>query len=302
MKTKIVIKGTDIGRPAERPPKTDWKIELLKKILKLFQYISPQKSAKVVWHYFTMPGGVRFSEPQKKILTTAAVCETSYRGDTIKSYKWGNGEKKVLICHGWRSKTADFRKMIDLLHHSGYTVEGIDMRAHGHSEGKHTALPEFRDMIKGHISKNGPYEAVIGHSLGAISSGIALSELPKEFLPKHFFIIAAPPYMSYFFDDLIKEVGLNDNVLKYMYGLVKTTYHEELDYFDLRSKNKGDNLKQVDTHLIYCEDDQVIPFAKGLELESAWPHASFVHVKGLGHYKIIANEEIIQYIKDTVEK
>jgi len=189
--------------------------------------------------------------------------------------------------------------MINKFLAEGYQVEAIDMRAHGNSQGKHTAMPEFRDIIKDHIAKNGPYHAVVGHSIGALASGIALSELGSAFQPKHFYVLAAPPYIRYFFKDIVSDVGCNEHVYQAMCGMVKERYHHSIDYFDLRLKES--DLKDVDTHLFYCEDDQVIPFGKGEELEAAWTHASFVHVKGLGHYKIMANDSIISYISNSMK-
>ena len=298
MVTHIEIKGEDISRPAERPPKTNWKVELIKKGLGFLQHASPKKSAEIIWHYFTLPGSVRFNDPQKSIIEKAETQQSSYRGDIIKWHKWGTSGPKVLLCHGWRSKSADFRKMILRLVDAGYVVEAVDMRAHGNSQGKHTALPEFRDIIKRHISKNGPYEVIIGHSLGALGAGIVLSELGKALQPKHFFVISAPPYVRYFFEDIINEIGCNKHVYEAMCGLVKERYHQPIDYFDLRIKMN--DLKSIKTHLFYCEDDQVVPFEKGTELEKVWTHAAFVHVKGLGHYKIMANDSIIDYILNSL--
>ncbi|WP_425390021.1 alpha/beta fold hydrolase [Ekhidna sp.] len=299
MVTHIEIKGEDISRPAERPPKTNWKIEIIKKGLSLLQHASAKKSASIIWHYFTMPGRVGYTEPQRQIIKDAHVSQSSYKGDLIKHYKWGTSGPKILLCHGWRSKAADFRRMIKKFVAEGYQVEAIDMRGHGNSQGRHTAMPEFRDIIKNHISKNGPYQTVVGHSIGALASGIALSELGPAFQPKHFFMIAAPPYIRYFFKDIVNDVGCNESVYLAMCGLVKEHYHHSIDYFDLRIK--ANDLKNIDTHLFYCEDDQIIPFSKGEELEDAWPHASFVHVKGLGHYKIMANDSIISYIENVMK-
>ncbi|NQZ76044.1 MAG: alpha/beta hydrolase, partial [Ekhidna sp.] len=291
-------KGEDISRPPERPPKSNWKIEIIKKGLGLLQHASPKKSAEIIWHYFTLPGRVGFTEAQEAILKESAVSQVNYQGDFIKSYVWGNADKKILLCHGWRSKAADFRRMINSFVKKGYQVEAIDMRAHGHSQGKHTALPEFRDIIKSHIAKNGPYETVIAHSIGSLASGLALSELGPALHPKNFFIISGPPYVRYFFKDIINDVGCNDAVYQEMCSLVKEKYHQSVDYFDLRLKTNA--LKDINTHLMYCEDDQIVSFQRGEELEEAWPHASFVHVKGLGHYKIMANESIISYISSKI--
>jgi pimeloyl-ACP methyl ester carboxylesterase len=298
--TYIAIENEDMSRPANRPEKTNWKIELIKKGLNVLQHASPKKSAEIVWHYFTMPGRTNFSDPQLALLNTAEIIESTYRGDKIIGYRWGKEGPKVLLCHGWRSKVADFRRMIISFVEAGYVVEGIDMRAHGRSEGKQTALPEYRDIIKNHIAENGPYDVVIGYSLGGIASGVALSELSTSLHPQHYFVLSAPPYVRYFFSDIIEEIGCKKSVYHAMCDLIKVNYHQDIDYFDLR--DKVSLLNHLDTHLLYCEDDEVVPFGKGEELETSWPKASFVHAKGLGHYKIISNSSIIKYIIKTVQK
>lgn len=298
-KTKIEVKGVDIKRPDDRPAKTNWKIELIKKGLSVLQHAAPKKSAEIIWHFFTMPGRTKFSEPQKELLLRSSTSESNYRGDKIVSYTWGTSGPRVLLCHGWRSKTADFRRMIEAFLQAGYVVEGLDLRAHGNSEGKHTALPEYKEILKNHLVKNGPYEVILGYSMGAAAIGLVLNEVSPVLHPKQFFVIAGPPFVRYFFKDLVEEVGCNESVYEAMCAMVEEYYYQTVDYFDLR--DKGDYLKEINTHLVYCEDDQIIPFEKGLDLEKSWPHARFVHVKGLGHYKIIVNEAIINYIINSIK-
>jgi pimeloyl-ACP methyl ester carboxylesterase len=299
-KTTIEVEGVDIKRPNDRPAKTNWKIELIKKGLSVLQHAAPKKSAEIIWHYFTMPGRTKLSESQKELLARAVTNESNYKGDKIISYKWGTSGPKVLLCHGWRSKTGDFRRIVEAFLKAGYVVEGLDLRAHGNSEGKHTALPEYKEILKNHLIKNGPYDVVLGYSMGAIAAGLVLSEVSHVLHPKHYFILAGPPYVRYFFKDIVDDVGCNENVYEAMCQMVEDVYYQPIDYFDLR--NKESELRNIDTHLLYCEDDQMIPFEKGLELEKAWPHAKFVHVRGLGHYKIIVNEAILSYIINTVKK
>jgi esterase/lipase len=262
--------------------------------MKAVQYASPKKVAAVVWHYFTRPGRVNFTPPQEALIARAEKGEMYYRGDRIVTYRWGKGEHRVLLVHGWRSKVADFRRMIEALTAAGYEVHGFDLRAHGHSEGKHTAVPEYRDMIRNYIFKTGKFHAVLGYSVGGISAGITLAEMSPEWQPKVFFIVAAPPYIRYFFKDIVREAGLNDAVYEKMAGMVKEIYREDIDYFDLRNKNTA--LKEIEKHLIYCENDETIPFEKGQELVKAWVDSHFVHASGFGHYKIISREEIIRYV------
>jgi esterase/lipase len=284
----------DIGRPRERPPKTNWKIELLKKGVSMIQHVSPRTASNIIWSQFTKPGRSRFTPAQQELVDQAEIGRISYFGHELTTYRWGDHGPKVLLSHGWNSKIADFRKMIDALVNSGYVVEGIDMKAHGNSGGSRTALPEIRDVLKQYYVKNGPYRAVIGYSIGGIAAGIMVSELSESIQPEQLFLIAAPSHTRYFFYDVVKGLGYKDKVYHEMCSLVNENYFESIDYFDLR--NKVDQLCKPNIHLVYCENDQTVPFDKGIELKNTFKDAQFVHAKGLGHYKIIAYNEVIDYI------
>ncbi len=290
----------DTSRPSERPPKSNWKTKMIQKGLATLQHISPTKTAEVVWHYFTKPGAVRFKESHLELLEQAETFTNSYNGYAIQGYRWGTSGPKVLLAHGWRSKISDFRRMIYALVEAGYVVEGLDMKGHGRSEGKHTALPEMRDVIKDHYVKEGPYHAVIGYSIGGLAASMVLSEVAPALQPKHLFIISSPPYVRYFFKDIIDDLGFNHNVYEEMSKLVKVNYHEDIDYFDLRDKQE--QLKGIDKTLIYDEIDKTVPFERGEELYKHYPDAHFVHTKGLGHYKIIAFDGVFNIILKQMGK
>lgn len=298
-KFKIEAETPQSKPNTHRSKKTSRKMELLKKSLRAYQYIAPQKVARIIWSYFTKPNRARFKEKHELLIQKAVTGTINYRNLKIVHYTWGTGDRRVLLCHGWNSKIADFRRMIEHLVDAGYTVEGIDMPAHGKSEGTHTALPEYRDILKEHCIKNGPYHAIVGYSLGGIAAGIVQSELDKQHRSTNLFIIAAPPYVRYFFADIVKkELKLSDKVYQIFCGLIEKYYHQSVDYFDLRTKTE--QLKSTNIHLIYDENDDTVPFGKGLEMRKAFPESNWVHTKGLGHYKIIAHDQVIDYISKMI--
>ncbi len=302
MKEIIYIKtnNTDTKRPSERPPKTNWRMEMVKKALKSLQHVSARKTAEIVWHYFTQPGRVGFTPAQKAFIDKAEKFETTYHNQKIQHYRWGTTGPKILVSHGWRSKASDFRRMIEALLEAGYVVEGIDMVAHGKSEGTQTALPEFRDILKDHYVKYGPYEAIIGHSLGGLAAGMVSSELAKDYQPKQLFLIAFPPYIRYFFKDIIASLGFKDEVYENFCLLVDKHYDQPIDYFDLRTKTK--ELDGIDLHFIYDEHDETVPLIRGHEIRDAYPEAQFVQTSGLGHYKIMAHEIINDYLLKNLKQ
>lgn len=298
--TYISVSLKDRSRPAGRPPKTNWKIELIKKGMKALQHASPKKVAEVVWHFFTIPGKVYFSEPQRQLIARAELGEMTYKGDKIVTYKWRANGPKILLCHGWRSKAADFRKMIEAFLAVGFQVEAVDNHAHGMSEGKHTAMPEYREIIREYIKDNGPFDIAIGYSMGGSALAVALSELPAELKPKKLFLIGAPPYITVFFKDILAQAGLKRPVYEKMLEFGEAQYGHPMDYFDLRTKSK--ELAGIEKFLIYCEDDETIPFAQGMELyEALNKDCHFAQVRGFGHYKIISNEKIINHIHEQLK-
>lgn len=284
----------DTSRPKDKPAKTNQKLELVKKVISVLQHFSSKSVAKIIWHFFTLPGKAKFNELQRALIDSAKQSKQSYNGYDIVSYKWGNNGPKVLLAHGWRSKIADFRKMIEVLVAEGYVVEGIDMKAHGQSSGEHTALPEFRDIIKKYYVKNAPYHAVIGYSMGGIATGIVLSEISKELQPEKLFLIAAPSYVRYFFKSAVEESGCNEAVYNRLCDMVEERYGENIDYFDLRGK--VEELSQTEIHLIYDECDKMVPFKYGIELKELLKDSYFVHTRGIGHYKIIVYPEVLSYL------
>ncbi len=296
-KTTFIDAGhQDTSRPKDRAPKSNRKLEFIKKSLKVIQHVSPAFAAKVIWNFFTTPGKPKFSENQLEFLGKAHHMDFQYRGCTIKAYSWGEGRRKILLAHGWRSKSADFRKMVEALVEEGFQVHGVDMKAHGNSEGKASALPEFRDILDHMVHAHGPYYAIVGYSLGGIATGVVLERLVH--LPEKVFIISSPPFVRYFFKDTVmRDVGCNERVYEAMSGMVQKYYGEPIEYFDLRIKA----LDKVELHLMYDEDDQVVPMERGLELKEAHPQAHWVQSKGLGHYKIIAHPEIIKYLVRNLE-
>lgn len=297
--TLIDANTEEANRIVQRPPKFNWYVNLLKKSLLGLQYIAPKKTAEIIWHYFTKPGPAFYTEAQEQILKEAKVDRITYQGHELFTYRWGTSGPKVLLSHGWRSKVADYRRMIDALVAAGYVVEGIDMKAHGQSDGKHSALPEFTEILKNYYVKHGPYHAVIGYSLGGLAAGMMLSEITKEIHPTHLILIATPPYARYFFYDIIKDLKCKDDIYHLFCELVAKNYHHSIDYFDLRDKMPW--LQDTRLHLIYDEHDKTVNLEKGKELWQFAPEASFVHTKGLGHYKVIAYERVIEHIVRAIQ-
>ncbi|WP_258103531.1 alpha/beta fold hydrolase [Marinoscillum sp. MHG1-6] len=289
----ITSQNPNSGRQSTRKQSSGQ--EWIKRGLRVMQHFSAPKTAEIIWNFAVRPHRRKFTAKQVALIERAETSTIEYRGATLTTYRWGSGARKVLLCHGWNSRVADFRRMIETLVEAGFTVEGIDMKAHGQSEGKSTALPEFCEVLQSYYHEHGPYYALVGYSMGGLAAGIVTSELSDYLKPEQLIIISAPPYVRYFFSDLVKkDIGCNEQVYEHMCDLVHHNYDQSIDHFDLREKTS--ELSKQNITLIYDEDDQTVPFQKGQELHRHYPNATWVHTRQMGHYNIISEHQVIKLI------
>ena len=110
--------------------------------------------------------------------------------------------------------------------------------------------------------------------------GIVLSEVGEKFQPQHLFLIASPPYVQFFFAQIIRELGCKKAVDDAFIGRVEEVYHQPISHFDLRSKVK--ELRGINKLFVYCENDEMIPFKQGRELYDCHENKNFLQARGFG--------------------
>ncbi|HTE01598.1 MAG TPA: alpha/beta hydrolase [Mucilaginibacter sp.] len=93
-------------------------------------------------------------------------------------FKWGNGNRKVLITHGWGSKAADFTELIAALREiDDLQIIAFDAPGNGSSEGELSNLLLFILAVKAIVSAYGTPDIWIGHSLGGMANVMAVKEI-----------------------------------------------------------------------------------------------------------------------------
>ena len=90
---------------------------------------------------------------------------------SVQVYEWGQGDRIVIILHGWGSSAARFTRMAELLQARGWHVLVPDAPGHGASPGRSSSLPQFIAALDAIVARFGAPRALVGHSLGAL--GIA---------------------------------------------------------------------------------------------------------------------------------
>lgn len=98
---------------------------------------------------------------------TARIVHTTPRSHVIHVFEQpGTSKGKILMTHGWMSKTVFMVGIIDALYRDGYSVYAIDFPAHGESKGIRVNWLDSVQAIVEAQKHLGPFDAAVGHSYG----------------------------------------------------------------------------------------------------------------------------------------
>lgn len=248
----------------------------------------------------------RFKTPAYELdaLGSASEEEIEVNGLAVKVYIW-NGEKvsnthsspTVLFIHGWTGRGTQIAKYIEPLNAMGYRVLSFDGPAHGRTPGKQTSLLEFTDVVLALNKNYGPFDAAITHSFGGMVLAFAMV---KGLTLKSAACICPPKNFQVLTDNFQRVLNLPDSVMNV---LVRKTYesHGQVtrDAVDMLNNVKNLNCRGL---LIHDEDDDEISWHSSEEIARAWPGATFIKTSGLGHRRIIRDEQVVQHIVDFIGK
>jgi len=262
---------------------------------KLLSAISKKKAAQQAFQLFCTPP-TRDKKNLPALFKHAEKIQFGFKEFNITGYRWNkDGQKKVLILHGFESSAINFEKYVEPLIKKGYEVLAFDAPAHGYSSGKRITAIIYRDLIK-YIQENyGPITSYMGHSLGAFALSLALAEMPHDSSYSAVFVAPSAETNSAI-SSFFGVMKLNDNVRKEFENHIEQISGRPVSWFSISR-----TLKDIQARILWIhdEDDQVTPFGDALKVKGEnYSNVQFVITKGLGHSRIYRDREVIRTVVD----
>lgn len=238
---------------------------------------------------FFTPLNYPVPEKEKVLQDEAEKFSLDVAGKRIQCYAWGAGPV-VLLVHGWAGRATQFRKIIYALVRRNYRVVGFDGPAHGHSSGRSTNIQEFEEALIRIYEKVGAPEAIIAHSFGG---GAVLYAAMNGLPVKKLINIASPTIGDEIIHTYLKTIKGSPGTGEFFksYILEKTGKPFEAYtglYFIARIT------QEIDLLLVHDENDEEVPLRHALELMKHYPRAILYKTQGLGHTRILKDEEVIK--------
>lgn len=213
----------------------------------------------------------------------------------IVTYEYGKSERKILLVHGWSGRGTQLFKIADELLKNGYSTVSFDAPAHGKSSGKSTIMSEFIASILEIEKQFGPFDFAIGHSLGGMS---VLNAIKDGFQVNKAIVIGSGDIVQDILDDFITKLGLKQEISERLRERFEEKYQIKMNDF---SAYKAAQEVKIPVLVIHDNNDPEVPVKAGIHIHKNLKNGSLYLTEGLGHRKILGNQNVIRKILDFIK-
>lgn len=272
----------------------DPSVALLRTALNATALVSPRLAGRAAFKLFHHPvrrSQVRLSEWE---LHERAVTEQlTVNGRAVTAYRWGSGERPVLLVHGWRSRASRYAAMIPGLQALGLTPVSFDAPGHGDSGGRSTTILDYRDAIGQLHDRYGPFEAVVAHSLGAAGAFLALRD---GVTAGRVVTIAGAVEYGLFVRVFCTQLGLGPWGVRELERQVAEVLAVGRDRADFDATHRPADF-DFPILAVHDEGDTTVPLTQAHHLRAAYgEQLRLITTRGLGHRRILAEPTVVDNV------
>lgn len=267
------------------------------KFLKLaFTYgskILPKLAAKKAAKIFATT--TRFARPAAEIAFLES-SKPTLLNNTFVGHIWGEVGPYILLVHGWNGRASQMGAFAKPLVEMGYRVIAFDGPAHGDSPGTESNPSEFANFILSTQNQFSPIHAVIAHSFG---SGCAVLAVKRGLKVQKLVLIACPAYYEDVCRHFAKVIGLTPKSESYLLDMVEARVGLAASALNIARLG---NETQLAALIVHDTDDKDILFDNANEFIKVWKGAKLLETSGLGHRRILKDQNVIKTIISFIKE
>lgn len=253
----------------------------------------PQKAAESAKTLFLTPRKYPIKAWEDEIEKKGTRIQLS---NGLSAISWGDSERKILLVHGWESRATQVSGFAEKFVEAGFQVIALDGPAHGQSAGKQANPLMFAKAVVQANSELGPFETIIGHSMGGSAVAIALSEGVES---KKVVLISSPSSIESVLKRFAKFIGLPTKSTQRFLNLVGENVGRSAESLNIAKLIQSNSSKGL---IIHDKDDIEIPYADAKTIEQNWKGAKLISTQGYGHRSILRQKDVWASIMDFVQE
>lgn len=254
--------------------------------------VSPFLASRFAARLFLSPFRYKLPKREKKMDEESIQKEVMVpsMNRSIITYEYGQSDKKVLLVHGWSGRGTQLAKIAEALKEEGYKCISFDAPGHGKAEGKISMMPFFIKAVHYMDENYGPFDAVIGHSLGGMSSLRAIREGMKT---EKLVIIGTANNISEITRHFAQNMKMNNKVARKMKSYLDNRFNDDMDVL---SGGESAKFVKTPTLVIHDEEDVDVKINSAYEIHEELDNSELMITNGLGHRRILGNPKVINKI------
>lgn len=267
-------------------------LRVIPSVFPWMEKLMPPVANRFFTYLFFTPIGYSTPEKEQKAEKFAEKFILAIDEMKIQCYRWGNGPKTVLVIHGWAGRATQFRRFIKPFMKEGYQVVGFDGPAHGKSTGRSTNLNEFLKVIQALNKRFTTIEGIIAHSFGGVAGIYAIAEgLPV----RNIVTIASPTIADEIINTYLRALGGSEKTGRAFKNWILRKYGKSFEEYSslafIKRVPAATNLL-----IVHDENDQEVSMDHPVELMKIFPRAALYKTSGLGHTRILRDNEVIKKV------
>lgn len=279
-------------------------LEIPKSIIwtgKLLQFFSLSLAARFAQNLFITP--IKFKTPkrEKEMLTKSKRSKLyipTLKKDVV-VYEYGintKATKKALLIHGWNGRGTQLVTIANILIRQGYDVVSFDAPGHGFSPKTKTNLTEFIASTFEIEKQFGPFDLIVGHSLGGMTTMNALRDGLKA---KKAIIIGSGDIVQDVIEDFVNQLQLKARIAEIIKMRFEQQFNRTMDSYCVHTAAEQIEIPLL---IIHDQDDVDVPIKAAYQIKKHAPNSQLMVTEGLGHRKILGDKKVIERIRDFTQE
>lgn len=275
-------------------------VNTIRGTLKLIGAVSPAAAGALAFHLFCRPTHrARIRPGEAGLMQVARTSRLTVNGKQVCVYRWGDGERPVLMLHGWTSRASRFAELARQLLERGFSPIAFDAPAHGDSSGKTTTILEYQAICERLAEECGRFSAIVGHSFGALCQFRALR---VPIAADKVVAVSGVSDFGYLEEAYSEQLQLNQRTRAELRRRIERLFLPLEGIWDRLSATYDADKLGIPVLAIHDEGDKVVDVAQAQRLVQAYqPRARLWTTRRLGHHRILADGTVVRQIVDFIE-
>ncbi len=211
----------------------------------------------------------------------------------LAAWSWGKGPA-VLLVHGWGGRASQFSGFVEPLLEAGFRVVAMDFPAHGESTGRRTNLVDMAGALRTLSRRLGTVAGVVTHSMGAAAVAHAIND---GFDTDRLVFVASPADMTEQSKRIAAQHGVTETVRFRMQRKIEDRLGVPWRHLNVPQAGRT---AQSDLLVIHDREDRQVDWSDGVKIAQGWAGSRMVSTSGLGHNRILNDDDIIRQSVDFV--